>query len=333
MVSYEGEKLSGVLGSEVTNATVYENYYTRILDSQPWRYTPQHRDRDAALYANVQSDLGRVSLSGGLRYDYNWEVGGPGGFGSLVTGRAALIYLPNEKQALKVLYGEAFQEPPVFKKYSTNPNRPLPNPGLQPERLRSLELAWETHPNAHWKSTVNAYWNVVRDKIELVPLADQYGNRFENHGRLEIFGSEIEGRYLFSEASSVYANITANRARDQVTGVDPGGIAPIQTNFGLTHGWSDRWTGSLRGHWVAGRRTARWNSTSLLTTGHVDPYFTLDGTLTFAMSKRIDLRLNAYNLTNAHYYDPGARAADGEYYNAAILQQPLRLFFGVSYRM
>ncbi len=333
--TFQDKGLQAILGSEFTAAKVYENYYTRTEDDQPWAFKPQHEDRDLAAFANLQAELSRpLSVSLGLRVDRNWEAGGSGGFGNLVTHRAALIYSPSELHTLKLIEGTAFQAPQAFKKYSTNPSRPLQSPGLKPEKMQTLEFSYAFSPQENQRHTLNLYLNQVENKIDLFPIPGQPGkNKFENRGAIEIFGGELESRIHLGAGGSAYLNLTANSAKDKDTGRRTGGIAPLQAQFGTEWRIQDRYTASLRGHWVAARDTARWDDPSLLTARSVPAYLTFDLALGW---KRIlpgtDLTLSAFNLTNRRYYDPGVRSADGTYYNGAILQQSFRAYAVLDYR-
>ena len=323
---------SAVLGAEFVAATVFENYYTRIRDDQPWSDKPQHAERNLAVFGNGQWNLGECwSLAGGLRLDHNWEAGGSGGFGNLLTSRVAAIYLPNSANTLKLIYGEAYQAPQPFKKYSTNPSRPLASPNLLPEKLNSFEFLYEFFPVFNSKNSLSLYRNRVSNKIDLVSIPE--GNRFVNRGSLLIRGGEFESRYFMDSDNSIFLNLTANSAQDDATGRDTGGIAPFQGNLGTDLLFRERLGVSFRIHYVAARKTAAWDSTSYLTAETVDPYLTCDLALHWRnLLPGFDLRLSLYNLTNVHYYDPGPRSADGQYYNGAILQQPFRGTLGVSYR-
>ncbi len=320
-------------GAEVTLTRVMESYETREVDTQPWTHSPRHDERNLAVYASAQADPTRhTSLSIGARWEHNAEIGGDGGFGHLLTARAAAIWKPAERQAVKLIYGQAFQAPQPFQKYSTIPNRPLPAPNLNPERLQSLELGYELEAWHGLRASLNLYWNRIDDKIQLTPQPDGT-NRFADGGRVEIIGSEAEARYFWNARSSAYVNLTASDARDLAGQRSTGGIAPVQAQLGADLRVGRHLGVSLRGHAVARRRTARWDSDSLLTVHSVAPYATVDATLTwFDLWPRLDARLSVYNLTDTRYFDPGVRSADGSYYNGAVLQLPLRAYLGLGYR-
>jgi outer membrane receptor for ferrienterochelin and colicins len=333
--TYQRDSLEGLVGAELTAARVYENYYTRLTDQDPWRYTPQHDERNAAAFMNLQDQVREdLALSMGLRFDHNWEAGGSGGFGDLVTSRVALLYSPNPEETWKIISGEGFQAPEPFKKYSTNPSRPAPSPDLKPERLRSLELGWEKALPPRWRIRLNGFLSQVDQQITLVPTVGQPGaNHFENRGRVKILGMEGEVRRLLDESNSLYLNLTANQAHDLDQHRNPGGIAPLQAQFGADLLLWNHLSASLKGRWVAARLTSQHDSASMLTVHSVDPYVTVDLALGWrGLMPGLEVRLDIQNLGNARYYDPGVRSADGTYYNGAILQQPFRAFAGVAYR-
>jgi outer membrane cobalamin receptor len=336
LLSYKNAPVSGVIGAELTFARTYEGYNTRLQDSQPWKYTRQHSDRNLAIYGNAQLEVaGGVTAALGTRFDRNWEVGGTGGFGNLFTSRMALIFDLTEEQTLKLIAGQAFQDPQPFKKYSTVPDiRPLPSPDLRPEKLNSFEVLYEVYSRGRWKTTTSVYLNRVENKIDLYPVPGLPGaSQFQNRGTLDIFGGEFEGRYFLDPLRSVFLNLTANSSKDHDTGRSAGAIAPLQGNLGADFALSRGFTSSVRVHVVPSRKTERWDSTSLLAVNEVDGYVTADVSLIWRRPlPGLDLRLSVFNVGNVRYFDPGPRSADGSTYNGAILQLPFQASFGVSYQ-
>ncbi|MBI3130255.1 MAG: TonB-dependent receptor [Acidobacteria bacterium] len=333
-LSYQGSRVSAVLGGELVLASIQATYSLRHRPDEPFPTVPHSNARNLGAFANVQSDLSPTfSLAAGLRYDYNWEAGGPGGFHNLLTSRLAAILTPSSRNTFKLIHGQAFQEPPALKRYTTTPNRPYPSPDLKPERLTALEFTW-IHQREDFQSTASVFLNQVEDLIQQVSIPSGSGtiNKFQNVGKVEIFGCEWEGRARLPWGWDAYANLTANRARDLPLGRDTGGIAPLQSNLG-TEGRVGAFGFSLRGHWVAPRRTQNHDNPSPYVVPRVPAYATLDLGLTwYDALKGLDVRLDARNLANARYFDPAPRSGDGNYYNGAILQQPARVFLGLTYR-
>jgi len=334
--SHQREGLSAVLGAEFVDTLVRESYAYRHLSTEPWPLTPQHDLRNLGLFAQTQAEVpGGFELAAGLRYDYNWEAGGPGGFHHLLSSRLAAIFPLSRDQTFKVIYGQAFQEPPALKRFTTTPNRPLASPNLKPERLDALEFNWSWHSGRRWRSSLALYFNQIENLIQQVPATYQGRsiNKFENTGKLRILGSELEIRRFWGIHDSAYLNLSSASAKDPETGRGTGGIAPLQAHAGLDLRWRERLGLSLRVHAVAARRTQNEASGSPYVVQGVPPYLTVDLTATwYGIRKDLDLRLNVYNLTDTRYFDPAPRSGDGLYYNGAILQQPRRAFLGLSWR-
>ncbi len=330
------DEWEAVLGWEYLRATTQENYGTRTLPTEPWSPSPTHDERNAAAFASLQvRPTPHLSLSTGLRYDYNALAGEKGGFGHLYTGRMACILTPREGHRFMALYGQAYQAPSPWHKFSTvRGDRELRNPFLKPERLSSLELVYEVYPAARWRAALSAYYNVVSDLITsvTVPYGAGTTHQHQNTGSLRIFGQELESRLLLGPGSSLFLNATWSRTKVPETGAAQPDLAPFKANAGLEFAWRS-WQFSLRGHYVAARETAAAGSTNLYSAGSAPGNFTADLALTWREPfPRADLRIGFHNLLNRRTYDPGVRTADGSTYNSLIIQPGFRMDLGLTCR-
>jgi outer membrane receptor for ferrienterochelin and colicins len=332
----KGDK-SAILGAEYTRSDYPEDYSTRTLTWEPWNPTGRHDERNLAAFANAQAKIGqKFSVAGGLRFDHNSLAGESGGFGNLVTGRAAAIFAPDDRQTLKLIYGQSFQEPDPWHKFSLDRGiRDLRSPELKPEKLRSLELDYDFGVSDRWRGSIALYRTRISDLIRLVdvPYGADTTNQFKNIGELEVRGLELESRCLLSERTSLFVNATATTSKDPQTGRKTGDIAPFKANAGLEASLGRGWSASLRAHWVCARDTVNFDSDSIYVVRRVDAYVTAD----LALRKRdlapgLDLTISLYNLFNVTYYDPGPRSADGKGYNGATIQEPFHVLVGLTYR-
>ncbi len=325
-----------VVGWEFTAIKSYEDYNIRTLQSKPFQHSPQHRERNRAAYVNAQFNPDpKFSIAGGVRYDYNYLAGEKGGFGDLLTYRAAGIYAPSDKHTLKLIYGQAFQAPSPWQKFATVVGeRDLQNPNLSPEKLRSLELVYEFAPTLEWRNSISVYRNRVSDLI--VGTAVPFGNgttlQNNNSGGLKIFGQEVESRYYFNAKNSIYANATFSKT-ELDNGSRQGDLAPFKFNAGADWMLHDRYAINVRGHYVSARDTINKNSPNIYTAKRVGAYETLDGSFTWMnIAKNLDLNATVNNLFDKQYYDPGVRSGDGRTYNAMIIQEGRRGFIGLNYK-
>lgn len=165
--------------------------------------------RQLTLEANTRWADGRWRLVYGGRLDHY------SGFGSHGSPRAGLVYQPAPENALKLLYGQAFRAPSAQELAGT-PNSILPNPGLQPEIIDTLELV-AVHQGSHLSAQATLFRSQWRDGIvsQLLP-----GNRlvqFVNADRNQSHGVGASLRYrtgrLLLEFDGSYA-----RGRNQPSG-------------------------------------------------------------------------------------------------------------------
>ncbi|MBI3130065.1 MAG: TonB-dependent receptor [Acidobacteria bacterium] len=329
-------RFDAVLGGEFIAADLPEDYHVRSRDTEAWSATPRHQERNLGIFANAQFKLHpRFELSAGSRFDRNFHAGEPGGFGNLSTSRLAGIWAPHPDHHLKLIWGQGYQAPPAFQKFSTAPAiRDLPAPDLQPEKLQSWEFMYGFGPALGWEASLNLFRSRVKGFITLttVPFGTGSTTQYRNLGGVTMEGAELEVRYR-GEWGEGWFNAGSHRAEDSGTGRKVGDIAPLKLNGGLTWRPAPHWGLSLRGHYVGPRDTVNWDSPSPYVVRRVSPYATWEASVTaFQLARGLDLRLSIQNLLNRAYYDPGARTADGKTYNAVALQPPFRAYLTLTWR-
>jgi len=137
-----------------TNTT--DNAGNDLTIFQDFYYIEQRNFGFFAQYQNKFSDL--INMTLGLRYDLNTR------YESSINPRAGLVISPSDQLKFKVLYGEAFLAPSVYKAFqhfgsfitvdgagdpTSDPNQTtglggpfwhLTNPDLQPEKVRTGEI-------------------------------------------------------------------------------------------------------------------------------------------------------------------------------------------------
>ncbi len=137
-----------------------KNYYSGqppVLDDHrtPWQ---------VATYGEAEFKLGHnFTLHGGGRFDY-FDA-----FGGALSPRAALVYSPNARTALKYIYGRAFRTPNAYESYyqdGMTQERPL-HP-LQKENIQSHELVFERDLKSWVGITVDGYYNNLDHLIDWV---------------------------------------------------------------------------------------------------------------------------------------------------------------------
>ena len=168
------------------------------------------RYSNTGTFAKVQKDFEDLSLSAGLRYDRNTR------YGETWNPRAGLVWRPggSETTVAKVLYGEAYLAPSPFwanKHFGAFVSSPtaasgyhsyffhIPNEGLKPEKLRSVEGTFTQGLGHALRLTVNPYYNIVRDLIQDVTIGPGFFKGVEvdaleqarNQGTMETYGATL----------------------------------------------------------------------------------------------------------------------------------------------
>jgi len=149
-----------------------------------------------------------LSLTLGLRQDWYSRAG------SATTPRAAVVFHPFTRTALKLLYGEAFRAPNTFEVNFSGPiERLKPNPDLNPERIQTAEFDWEQRFNKHWTSTLSVFdydlSNLIQGELDTSDMMRQFMNIERVHTR----GAEIEIQRQSRDALNGYASYSYQHAR------------------------------------------------------------------------------------------------------------------------
>jgi len=196
---------------------------------------------DLNAYTTADYGVGRVTFSGGLRYDY---VRVP--FNNLLdptrdTTSSYSRLSPKGGVSVDVgagfsLFGSAgasFRAPAVIELACADPEEPCPlpfalgdDPPLDPVTATTVELGTRYLGNSFaLDGAVYRTW--VKDDIFLFPFEEEgepegstIDGFFANLGDTRREGVEVGGRYFFQQGHSLYANYAYTRATFQVDGVE-----------------------------------------------------------------------------------------------------------------
>jgi iron complex outermembrane receptor protein len=99
----------------------------------------------------------RITL--GVRYD-NYETF------DAISPRAALVYIPVETTAFKLLYSEAFRAPNAYERfYQDGGTSSVSNPDLKPEKIKTVDAIWEQYFLDNYRSSIGGFYYQVNDLI------------------------------------------------------------------------------------------------------------------------------------------------------------------------
>lgn len=247
----------------------------------------------------------RVELTGGLRWDhfraaYRDSLGAalsPAGTTTrALTWRAGAVYKPARTGSVYAAYGTSFN--PTGELLAADSRG---TSGLDPERNRSVELGTKWDLLRSRLALTAAAFRTEKTNARIANPADPSGPQLLA-GDQRVQGVELGTSGRLARAWTVFGGYTwmdsevlAGAAADVGKPLPntPRHTATLWTAYTLPN----RLELGAGGRYV-GRRFARG-------TFYVPGYRTFDATTAYPVARSVTLRLNAYNLTDATYYDNG----------------------------
>lgn len=256
---------------------------------------PQRR-QNSYVYVQDEVQLAKDwTLTAGLRRDVYSDVGGT------TNPRLALVWDAAYDLTAKLLYGQAFRAPSYNEVYSINNPVNRGNPGLSPETMRTLEMAFSWQSRRDMQVNVNFFRYTMQDIIRSVanPVAGT-GSTFANTGHQNGKGMELETRWDISRELRLSANYAYQQSTDEATGKDAG-YAPHHHLYGRAD-WrfSGDWQLSGQLNRVADRRRAAGDNRPAIA-----DYTTVDTTVRNNVGKgQWGFAASIRNLFNAKVLEP-----------------------------
>jgi outer membrane receptor protein involved in Fe transport len=279
------------------------SYYNTI----PRAYTvdDHHDSQTLGLYLQDEWTLTpSVLVNAGLRFDQHFDS-----FGGTVNPRVSLIYNLHERTTLKFLYGQAFRAPNVYERFYF----PNPTAELEPERIRTFEIAVEHYFARHHRIGLSAYRYNVSDLITQATTNDGY-IYFANQDRARATGVELEFEGKYASGFRVRASYATQRTEDPNTGRELTSSPRHLAKAGFIQSFArDRLTAGFEAQYQSTVRTLAGRTTPGFWLGHL--------TLGAALTPRVQVSASIYNLFDVHYGYPGA-----EDHAQDVLPQPGRNF-------
>jgi iron complex outermembrane receptor protein len=233
-------------------------------------------------------------LNLGLRYDKHSDYAG------ITSPRAALIYQASVDATLKAMVGNAYRAPNVYERfYDDGGILQKPNPALQPEYIRSAELAADFRIGQGARMGISLYRNDMRDMIDQVTDPADGLLVFANQSSVQTKGLELDAERHWSSGQRVRASLSrqwSSAANGSELGNSPQWLGKLVFSQPVAAGWTmaGEWTGmSERGALV----------------GNVAGYGVLNLTLTSARLPGLgEFTLGVYNVGDVLYHDPASSA-------------------------
>ncbi|MDX1961099.1 MAG: TonB-dependent receptor [Leptospiraceae bacterium] len=135
-------------------------------------------------------DLGKLRLSPGIRYDQNSI------YGHSINPRATAVYKPTDRNAIKLLYGEAFNEPSPLQLFGGFSGRQS-DLNLRPEKAKTYEAIY-MHQFKYFSNEFSIYYSKYENVIK---------ESAKNAGRRKVYGFEYKLKFTFPNFINKSENI------------------------------------------------------------------------------------------------------------------------------
>jgi iron complex outermembrane receptor protein len=208
---------------------------------------------------------------------------------ALFSPRAAVIYKRSDS-TYKLMYGRAFRNPSTFERYWT------PNPGLEAERIQSIELSREQQFHKNLRLLTSAFYYRLSGLIQGVPVTDTT-LEYQNSSKASAAGLEFE----LSGHPFEWLDTTASYTVHRVRGVND----DTRLENSPAHLIHLRAAVPLAQNRVVVGGAMRYISSRITAFDEVTPAATLfDLTANAKGPSRMELQFGIRNLFNEHYADP-----------------------------
>jgi outer membrane receptor protein involved in Fe transport len=277
-----GVELRRDLREDMTQASAAQGAFLQIHNSS----------NRFGLYAQSDVDWSdHWSSSVGLRDDIN-------NADHNINPRLALMWKPSSDQSLKLMAGSAFRQASAFERFFAQPPSFLVNPGLTPERVRTLDLEYEAQLHADTHMSVTLFQYRALDLIEQVLLDPNTGaTQFQNEATAKAHGVDLSLEQQLFETTRLRLSASYADAYDVDAGAWLQNSPRLTGRLGVEETLPRQWRLGTEALYV-GPRLAFDNSP-------IPAYTIVNTTLSNSPRRgRPDLSLGLYNLFDRSYSQP-----------------------------
>jgi len=200
--SYEKAHISDVHTATTHDLFTLEEYEKPIKLTNDDSFNDDKSREITSIYLQDQIHIGQHwELTAGIRHDAYSD------FGTSTNPRLALVWKQQEKNSIKLMYGNAFRAPNFLELYDRNNYVDFGNINLHAEEVETIELSWlKTEINWHFELT--AFSNTYKHLITLSepiehPENPFFAPTFINKDGQKSSGIESELLYKFDNDFSI----------------------------------------------------------------------------------------------------------------------------------
>lgn len=287
------------IGHSLDESYTFGSMPTMEMPAQNLIYT-----EDLGGFLQSIYDYKSMRFQAGLRYDRNSI------YGESFNPRLSAVYkLPEENGAIKLSYGEAFQEPAPIQLFGGWNGRAA-NENLLPEKARNLELIgmYQMRKLFQQIAIYSAnYSNVIKEEAENAGARNIFGFEYTLRGKLNNPLSDkaidLYGFYTFTQT-------TSEKSYDFNTGewvdveAEVGDIAPHKIQGGLNIPLGKVFNLNLRGQYISAQTPYLRNQLRADENYKIPAYFNADGNLN-ANFENFTFGIKARNIFDVKFFYSG----------------------------
>ncbi|MEH6466427.1 MAG: TonB-dependent receptor [Porticoccus sp.] len=265
-----------------------------VTDTEYVFITEGGRENTYVFIQDVWQLFNDWELTAGVRYDHYSD------FGDTVNPRLALVWSTSRNLTTKFIYSEAFRAPSFAQTRAINNPLVLGNPELDPEEMKSYEIAFDYRPQHDLTFNLNAFYYKWEDIIQFIPGPG--GAVAQNAGEQTGHGLEFEVSWQATREIDITSNFSWQKSTDENLDADAA-YAP-EKQFYVSANWrmAESWNLNMQANWVMDRNRA---SEAGDFRSDIDNYLLVDLTLRRkSLWEHVDMALMVKNLFDEDAREP-----------------------------
>jgi len=275
------------------------------ISNTPYVYMTDHSR--CLLYAALQDEWSFAKaweLTAGARYDKYSD------FGTSVNPRLALVWSATPELTSKLLYGKAFRAPAFQEQYLQNNPTALGNINVKPEKIDTVELAFDYKPIKALRLGFNVFQYKINGLIDYVQdPAPATTKTAQNVNDQDGNGFELEADWLATDSVRIRGNYSYQHVLDTKTHYVVPDVPGQKFWADGDWGFLPQWSANAQYVWVADRRRAATD-----TRPEIKDYDLVNLTLRRRhIMKHMNLALAVRNVFNKDAREPGPVAVPDDY--------------------
>jgi outer membrane receptor for ferrienterochelin and colicin len=211
--------------------------------------TEGKRENSYAFLQDVWQFANDWELTAGVRYDHYSD------FGDTVNPRLALVWSTTRNLTTKLIYGEAFRAPSFAQQRAINNLSVQGNPDLDPEELKSYELAFDYRPSHDLVFNLNMFYYEWKDIIQFVPVGVGAAEA-QNDGEQTGHGVEFEVSWQALRDLELSGNFSWQKSEDKNLDADAAYSPEKQLYMAANWQPAELWNIHVQANWVMDRNRA-----------------------------------------------------------------------------